>query len=137
MRIAAAKRDEQVLQCHPAAFLDAVSTVAALGRQVRQLQQQVAALQSQQPAGSGGDSVELTLFTDDAAAVDRLLQVLRPALRVGATVRLRLRGQAATRDSLEIASTAATWLRDNDFENVHINADTTSPTVTVSGRLAA
>jgi hypothetical protein len=137
IQMAAADRGEQLLQRHPAAFLDAVSTVAALGRQVRRLQQQVAALQQRQPIEISGDAVEPSLSTDDATAVDRLLQALRPALRAGATVHLRLRGQAATLDNLEIATTAAAWLRGHDFADVKINADTASPAITVSARLAA
>jgi hypothetical protein len=137
MQIARADRGEQLLQRHPAAFLDAVSTVAALGRQVRQLQKQVAALQQRQPIEISGDAVELSLSTDDAVTVDRLLQAVRPALRTGATVQLRLRGQAVTPDVLEIASAAAAWLRGNDFTDVKISADTASPAITVSARLAA
>lgn len=128
MQIAAADRGEQLLQRHPAAFLDAVSTVAALGRQVRSLQQQVAALQQRDAGGSGGEGVKLVLSADDTAVIERLLQ---------ATVNLRLHGMTTTADSLEIASAAAAWLRGHDFTDVRIDADTVSPAITVSARLSA
>jgi hypothetical protein len=137
MHIAASNRGEQLLQRHPAAFLDAVSTVAALGRQVRQLQQQVAALQQRQPTELCSDAIELSLRTDDAAAGDRLLQAARPALRAGTTVQLRLCSHPAAPDVLGAATAAAEWLRGHEFADVQIAADTASPTVTVSARLAA
>ncbi|MGC9271715.1 hypothetical protein [Acidiphilium sp.] len=137
MQIAAADRGEQLLQRHPAAFLDAVSTVAALGHQVRQLQQQVAAMQHRHPIESNGDTVDLSLPGNDSAAFTRLLQALRPVLWAGATVRLCVRCQSATADNLEMATTAAAWLRGHDFTDVKIKADTASPTITVSARLAA
>lgn len=136
-QIVETERGEQLLQRHPAAFLDAVSTVAALGRQVRQLQLQVAALQQRQLIEISGNVIELSLSTDDAAVVDRLLQALRPALRAGETVQLRLLGRAAASDCLEIATAAAAWLRLHEFTDVKINADTTSPAITVSALRAA
>ena len=136
-QIDAAERGEQLLQRHPAAFLDAVSTVAALGRQLRQLQLQVAGLQQRPLIEISGGAIGLSLSTDDAAAVDRLLQALRPALRAGETVQLRLLGRAVASDHLEIATTAAAWLRLHEFADVKINADTASPAITVSARLAA
>lgn len=134
-----------LLARHPAAFLDAVSTVAALGRRVEALQRQVTVLQQQRPdapAGAvrtGGGKIILSFDASSGAALDGLLSAALETLAPGAALRLSMR-TGPQRSAFTAATAAAEWLRGHDFADVRIDpdyADAGAATLIVSARLAA